>query len=185
MEYYLGIDLGGTNIKAGVVDDAFHIIGRAKAKTGIPRPAEEVMDAMAQCAKAAAADAGVPWEKIRRIGIGVPGTANEETGVVEYANNLLFENVPMRAYLQKKLNKEIDITNDANALAGDMAETSYVPLLSGQPGYILPYTLLGYRHYVFHFSRSRTRRDRISRKHIAHAIIHSLFLYHGRFCLCR
>ena len=45
--------------------------------------------------------------------------------------------------------------------------------------------LLGYRHYVFHFSRSRTRRDRISRKHIAHAIIHSLFLYHGRFCLCR
>lgn len=78
MEYYLGIDLGGTNIKAGVVDDAFHIIGRAKAKTGIPRPAEEVMDAMAECAKAAAADAGVPWEKIRRIGIGVPGTANEK-----------------------------------------------------------------------------------------------------------
>ena len=75
------------------------------------------MDAMAECAKAAAADAGVPGEKIRRIGIGVPGTANEETGVVEYANNLLFENVPMRAYLQKKLNKEIDITNDANAAA--------------------------------------------------------------------
>ena len=76
-------------------------------------------------------------------------------------------------------------TPQTNCLAGDMAETSYVPLLSGQPGYILPYTLLGYRHYVFHFSRSRTRRDRISRKHIAHAIIHSLFLYHGRFCLCR
>ena len=96
MGYYMGIDLGGTNIKAGVVDDAFRIIGRAKAKTGIPRPAEEVMDAMAECAKAAAADAGVPWEQIRQVGIGVPGTANEETGVVEYANNLLFENVPMR-----------------------------------------------------------------------------------------
>ena len=59
MGYYMGIDLGGTNIKAGVVDDAFRIIGRAKAKTGSPRPAEEVMDAMAECAKAAAADAGV------------------------------------------------------------------------------------------------------------------------------
>ena len=113
----MGIDLGGTNIKAGVVDDAFRIIGRAKAKTGIPRPAEEVMDAMAECAKAAAADAGVPWEQIRQVGIGVPGTANEETGVVEYANNLLFENVPMREYLQKRLHKEIDITNDANAAA--------------------------------------------------------------------
>ena len=117
MGYYMGIDLGGTNIKAGVVDDAFRIIGRAKAKTGIPRPAEEVMDAMAECAKAAAADAGVPWEQIRQVGVGVPGTANEETGVVEYANNLLFENVPMREYLQKRLHKEIDITNDANAAA--------------------------------------------------------------------
>ena len=117
MGYYMGIDLGGTNIKEGVVDDAFRIIGRAKAKTGIPRPAEEVMDAMAECAKAAAADAGVPWEQIRQVGIGVPGTANEETGVVEYANNLLFENVPMREYLQKRLHKEIDITNDANAAA--------------------------------------------------------------------
>ncbi len=117
MGYYMGIDLGGTNIKAGVVDDAFRIIGRAKAKTGIPRPAEEVMDAMAECAKAAAADAGVPWEQIQQVGIGVPGTANEETGVVEYANNLLFENVPMREYLQKRLHKEIDITNDANAAA--------------------------------------------------------------------
>lgn len=117
MGYYMGIDLGGTNIKAGVVDDAFRIIGRAKAKTGIPRPAEEVMDAMAECAKAAAADAGVPWEQIRQVGIGVPGTANEETGVVEYANNLLFENVPVREYLQKRLHKEIDITNDANAAA--------------------------------------------------------------------
>ena len=46
MGYYLGIDLGGTNIKAGVVDDEFRIVGRAKAKTGMPRPAEEVMDAM-------------------------------------------------------------------------------------------------------------------------------------------
>ena len=117
MGYYMGIDLGGTNIKAGVVDDAFRIIGRAKAKTGIPRPAEEVMDAMAECAKEAAAYAGVPWEQIRQVGIGVPGTANEETGVVEYANNLLFENVPMREYLQKRLHKEIDITNDANAAA--------------------------------------------------------------------
>ena len=58
MGYYLGIDLGGTNIKAGVVDDEFRIVGRAKAKTGMPRPAEEVMDAMAECAGKAAEDAG-------------------------------------------------------------------------------------------------------------------------------
>lgn len=75
MEYYLGIDLGGTNIKAGVVDDAFHIIGRAKGKTGIPRPAEEVMEPWPSVPKRRRQTPGVPWEKIRRIGIGVPGTA--------------------------------------------------------------------------------------------------------------
>lgn len=117
MKYVLGIDLGGTNIKAGVVDENFHIIGRAKEKTGIPRPAEQIMDAMAECARQAAEDAGVPWEEIWQIGIGVPGTANEETGVVEYANNLPFQNVPMGEYLGKKLHKQVDITNDANAAA--------------------------------------------------------------------
>ncbi len=117
MDFVLGIDLGGTNIKAGVVDENFQIIGRAKAKTGIPRPAEEIMDAMDQCARQAAADAGVSWEKISRVGIGVPGTIDEKAGVVEYANNLPFQNIPMREYLQKKLHKQIDITNDANAAA--------------------------------------------------------------------
>ncbi len=117
MEYVLGIDLGGTNIKAGVVDENYRIVGRAKAKTGIPRPAQEIMDAMAACARQAAADAGVPWEEVRQVGIGVPGTANEETGVVEYANNLPFQNIPMGEYLSKKLHKQVDITNDANAAA--------------------------------------------------------------------
>lgn len=117
MDYVLGIDLGGTNIKAGVVDENYHIIGRAKAKTGIPRPAEQIMDAMDQCARQAAQDAGVPWEEIRRVGIGVPGTIDEKAGMVEYANNLPFQNVPMGEYLQKKLHKPIDITNDANAAA--------------------------------------------------------------------
>lgn len=117
MDFVLGIDLGGTNIKAGVVDEDFHIIGRAKAKTGIPRPAEEIMDAMDQCARQAAQDAGVSWEKISRVGIGVPGTIDEKAGMVEYANNLPFRNVPMGEYLQKKLQKPIDITNDANAAA--------------------------------------------------------------------
>ena len=76
MEYVLGIDLGGTNIKAGVVDENYRIVGRAKAKTGIPRPAQEIMDAMAACARQAAADAGVPWEEVRQVGIGEIGRAH-------------------------------------------------------------------------------------------------------------
>ncbi len=121
MSYYLGIDLGGTNIKAGVVNDLFQIVGRGNVKTQMPRPAEQVMDDMVHCAEIAAEDAGVPWDDIRRIGVGVPGTVNLETGVVEYANNLKFENLPMRDLLREKTKKEIDIANDADAAAlGEM-----------------------------------------------------------------
>ena len=117
MRYYVGIDLGGTNIKAGVVDEEYRILGRGKKKTAVPRPAEEIMDAMAACADQAVKDAGLSWADIEAVGVGVPGTANEKTGVVEYANNLYFENVPMRDYLSQKLGKSVCITNDANAAA--------------------------------------------------------------------
>ncbi|MBQ1237685.1 MAG: ROK family protein [Oscillospiraceae bacterium] len=117
MKYYVGIDLGGTNIKAGVVDEEYHILGRGKKKTSVPRPAEEIMDAMAECAEEAVKDAGLGWDDIEAVGVGVPGTANEKTGVVEYANNLYFKDVPMRDYLSEKLGKNVYITNDANAAA--------------------------------------------------------------------
>ena len=48
-----------------------------------------------------------------------------------------------------------------------------------------PYPLPGCSHHVFHLCRSRPRRNCISRKHLAHATIHSVFLHHGRICLCR
>ena len=51
--YRLGIDLGGTNIAAAVVDENYKIVGRGKVKTDLPRPAEEICDAMAEAAKAA------------------------------------------------------------------------------------------------------------------------------------
>ena len=92
--YTIGIDLGGTNIKAGVVDSGCHIVGTAKCKTALPRSAEAIVDDMARMAREAAADAGIRMEEVAYVGIGSPGTCNEETGIVEYANNLRFETVP-------------------------------------------------------------------------------------------
>ena len=67
----------------------------------------------------------------------------------------------------------------------DHTETSHVPFLSSQPGHILPYPLPCYSHYVFYFCRGRPRRNRISREHLAHAIIYFVFVHYGRICLCR
>lgn len=57
------------------------------------------------------------WKDIAHIGVGSPGTCNPETGIVEYANNLQFENVPVRDILEKELDKKVFLDNDANAAA--------------------------------------------------------------------
>ena len=115
--YRIGIDLGGTNIVAGVVNDSHEIISRAKCKTNMPRPASAIMEDMAKMARQAVADAGLTMDDIAYVGVGCPGTCNAETGVVEYANNLRFENVAMRDDLSGLLGKRVYIENDANAAA--------------------------------------------------------------------
>lgn len=92
MKYYIGIDLGGTNIKAGVVNEEFEIIAKATCKTNLPRPAEEICEDMAKVALEAVKNAGLEIEQIESVGIGTPGTANSDTGVIEYSNNLGFLN---------------------------------------------------------------------------------------------
>ena len=115
--YRIGIDLGGTNIVAGVVDDDFAILGTAKCKTRVPRPAEEIVEDMARMAREAVEKAGLSMDDIAYVGVGSPGTCNGDTGVVEYANNLYFENIPVRDWLNGMLSKPVYIENDANAAA--------------------------------------------------------------------
>lgn len=117
MKYYIGIDLGGTNIKAGVVNESYEIVSTAKVKTNLPRPAEEICADMADVAVKAAQKAGISMDEIVCVGVGTPGTANSATGVVEYSNNLGFENFHMAELLEKKLSKPVYIENDANAAA--------------------------------------------------------------------
>ena len=121
--YRIGIDLGGTNIVAGVVDDEFRIVATAKCKTRIPRPAEEIVVDMARMAKEAVQNAGLTMADIAYVGVGSPGTCNADTGIVEYSNNLQFEKLPLRDMLGGMLDKAVYIENDANAAAlGEMSQ---------------------------------------------------------------
>lgn len=115
--YKLGIDLGGTNIVAGVVDENFKIIARAKRKTASPRSAEEIADDMAAAAIEAVKNAGLTLEQIDSCGIGAPGSVDTKTGVISYSNNLGFYNVPLGKMMKERLSKNIYIENDANAAA--------------------------------------------------------------------
>ena len=117
MKYYIGVDLGGTNIVAGVVNENYEIIAKSSVKTNLPRPEQEIAADIIKVAKQAVEDAGLTMEQIEWVGMGTPGIANSETGIIEYSNNLGFVNTPMVKYLEEGLGKPAFIENDANAAA--------------------------------------------------------------------
>ncbi len=117
--YTIGIDLGGTNIVASVVDDDYNIIGTSKTPTNAPRSADEIFDDIADVCEEAVKTAGLTMEDIDSVGMGTPGTVNQD-GIIEFANNLAFNNVPARTMLAKRINKpeeKVFIENDANCAA--------------------------------------------------------------------
>lgn len=117
--YTIGIDLGGTNIVASVVDDDYNIIGTSKTPTNSPRSADEIFDDIADVCEEAVKSAGLTMEDINSVGMGTPGTVNQD-GIIEFANNLAFNNVPARTMLAKRINKpeeKVFIENDANCAA--------------------------------------------------------------------
>lgn len=117
MKYYIGIDLGGTNIKAGVVNENFEIVAKASVKTNCPRPAKEICDDMAAVSKMAAEQAGISIDDVEWIGIGTPGIADNVNGTIPYSNNLAFKDVPVREYIRAHIDKPVYVANDANAAA--------------------------------------------------------------------
>ena len=115
--YRLGIDLGGTNIVAGVVDENYKIVAKASCKTNVPRPESDICDSMAEVAVKACEKAGITMDEVESIGIGVPGAVNPKTGVIEYSANLHFHNWEVSKMMNERLGKKVLIENDANAAA--------------------------------------------------------------------
>ena len=119
MKYFLGIDLGGTGIKTGIVNEKFEIMGRGSVATQMPRPADLIMDDIAKACRMAADDAGVSIADISQAGIGSPGTINTRDGILEFSGNLDMHNYPMREAIQQRLGLgcTLYMENDANAAA--------------------------------------------------------------------
>lgn len=116
--YNLGVDLGGTNIAVGVVNEKFEIVGRGKKKTNAPRPATEIADDIAAACRMALEEAGITLDDIHSVGIGSPGSIDPKTGIVATSNNLGFANVPLVELVSSRLGgKKTYIENDANAAA--------------------------------------------------------------------
>lgn len=117
VKYYIGVDLGGTNIVAGVVDEEFNIISKASTKTKAPRPGEEICKDIVAVIMQATVLGGISISEIESIGIGTPGIANSDTGTIEYSCNLGFFNFEMVRIIRGMIDLPVFIENDANAAA--------------------------------------------------------------------
>lgn len=116
--YYIGVDLGGTNIAAGIVDENGKILRKNSIPTGAEREPDEVIKDMAELCKGLIADEGLTVDDIEYAGVATPGTADHDNGIVVYANNLHFLNYPLADKLKAFLGvKKVLIENDANAAA--------------------------------------------------------------------
>ena len=116
--YYIGVDLGGTNIAVGVVNEKFEILKKGSVPTNADREADEIIRDMAELTLKLLEECGLTVDDVEYAGISTPGTAVRETGVVIYANNLPFLNYPLAAKLSEFSGiKRVLIENDANAAA--------------------------------------------------------------------
>ena len=116
--YRIGVDLGGTNIAVGLVDENYNIIKKESGPTNASRGADAIVaDISALCLRLCD-ECGIAVADIDALGIAAPGAANYTDGYVEYANNLPFQHLPICEMVSKATGvKEVHVENDANAAA--------------------------------------------------------------------
>lgn len=110
---YIGIDLGGTKIAAGIVDDEGRILSKAETPTCPERPYEDIVRDMARCSLKALEQMHKSVFDAGGIGVGIPGVADNKTGRVIFCTNLGWHDVPLRDELQKYIDLPVLIDNDA------------------------------------------------------------------------
>ena len=110
---YVGIDLGGTSIKAGLVDEQGKILCKATCPTLVERGARPMVDDMAKLSLEVIEKGGYTLQDVKAIGVGLPGIQDPRTGVVPFCTNLYWHEVPVIEWMQETINKPIYIGNDA------------------------------------------------------------------------
>ena len=120
----IGIDIGGTNVACGLVNERGTILYKASCKTGAQRPAAEILADIAALVDRVLAESGTRKEEVLFCGVACPGIANIDRGVLEYCNNVpSFFELPLGAELRRLTGiDKVAIENDANCAAKGEAE---------------------------------------------------------------
>ncbi|MFC1490825.1 ROK family protein [Candidatus Latescibacterota bacterium] len=112
---YIGVDLGGTNVRAGLIDEEGNILAKDKRKSLPKVSAEAPLNQIVDSITAAVDSGGVAFSDIQRIGIGTPGPLSAKEGKILQAGNLPhWENFPLAAKVKERVGIDVYIQNDAN-----------------------------------------------------------------------
>ncbi|MBI4578380.1 MAG: ROK family glucokinase [Planctomycetes bacterium] len=116
--YFVGVDLGGTNIKAGLVDEQANVKSKFSVPTEVEQGPDRVVRNITAAAERAIAEAGANHKDVVGIGIGSPGPMSHRQGLVINPGNLPgMKNVPLRDQVAKATGIRTTLENDANAAA--------------------------------------------------------------------
>lgn len=141
---YIGIDLGGTNIAAGIVDENGKILHKCETPTGASRPWQEIAKDMAQVSLTALSEAGMGLDDVRAVGMGVPGIAID--GTIPFCTNLGWHDIPMEKAFRQYIDKPLYIDNDAtvaglaesvSGVSAGVADSVFLTLGTGVGGGII------------------------------------------------
>lgn len=115
---YLGVDVGGTNIKIGLVDDLGRVLGRTSLPTHSDHPPQEAVERIATTSRQFLGSLGLAWNDIAAIGLGTPGTMDIPSGMIlEPPNIPAWRHYPIRDRLRDACGRSVSFANDANAAA--------------------------------------------------------------------
>ncbi|OLN33251.1 ROK family glucokinase [Desulfosporosinus metallidurans] len=118
---YIGIDLGGTSIKMGLVDQLGNILHTLQNPTPVKAGYHQVLAVFSQMAEQLLRKGPYGWENIIGVGVGVPAFLDQQKGIVIEAVNLGWDHVPLKEDLERMWRVPIMVENDANAAAlGEM-----------------------------------------------------------------
>lgn len=116
-KYRIGIDLGGTNIKVGVIDEDHKILGKKSTKTLPERNWQVVVEDMGKTTLALLDELGIGIDECIKLGVGSPGLIDHINGVVGFAANLGWTDIPVLAELRRYIDLPMRLSNDANCAA--------------------------------------------------------------------
>lgn len=114
---YVGVDLGGTNIKVGICDKQGNLLHTYEGPTGVEQGPEAVLNRIAEYVKQIVSDSPFEWEQVAGVGAGVAGFIDIQNGTVLFAPNLKWKDVPVKRELEQRLGLPVALDNDANVAA--------------------------------------------------------------------